>query len=98
VFGLSSATSKQICSRGRPSTSFRSSSPIKEFQRRSHRLVDAYASNRHLQLRLDEQKSRFLSSPERLLWPPEQAPVDRFPQNVTLNRFHYVGARLESVG
>src|SRR5438046_4732207 len=34
----------------------------------------------------------------RLLRSPEQAPIDRFRQNVTLNRFHYVGARLESVG
>src|SRR5262249_53363020 len=34
----------------------------------------------------------------RLLRPPEQACVDRFRQDVTLNRFHHVGARLESVG
>jgi hypothetical protein len=34
----------------------------------------------------------------RLLRPSEQAPVDRFRQDVTLNRFHYIGARLESVG
>src|ERR1700692_3640749 len=33
-----------------------------------------------------------------LLRPSEQAPVNRFRQDVTLKRFHHVGARLESVG
>ena len=36
--------------------------------------------------------------PLSLLRPPEQAPVDCFGQDVTLNRFHHIGARLESVG
>jgi hypothetical protein len=33
-----------------------------------------------------------------LLRPPEQAAVDRFAQDVALNRFDYVGARLKGVG
>ena len=38
-----------------------------------------------------------LGSPQ-LLRPAEQAPVDRLCQDVTLNSFDHVGARLEGVG
>src|SRR5580698_8640505 len=41
------------------------------------------------------------SMPERLrrsLRPSEQTSIDRFRQDVTLNRFDHVGARIESVG
>src|SRR5262245_52490697 len=41
-------------------------------------------------------KSGFIGSP--LLRPAEEAPVNRLRENVTLNRFHHVGARFECVG
>src|ERR1700719_4689195 len=45
--------------------------------------------------RLNHCRGQFASC---LLRPPEQASVNRFRQDMTLNSFHYVGARLESVG